>query len=121
MNSVDRSTGAWPVDEYDLESEGVFDKSDEDEDEFGLPSIAHSRRVVRKPSVELEEERHPALEKDLRLFGLGPTRRDRANSSDIAEERGPTYPAMRKNEGKILRPQYKEILKGVFNVQLCCV
>lgn len=39
--------------------------------------------------------------------------RPRANSSDIAEERGVSlYPSAKKTEGKILRPQYKDILKG---------
>lgn len=39
--------------------------------------------------------------------------RARANSFDIALERGPpSYPAAKKSEGKILRPQYKEILRG---------
>ena len=39
--------------------------------------------------------------------------RPRANSSDIAEERGPpSYPTAKKSEGKILRPQYKDILRG---------
>lgn len=45
-------------------------------------------------------------------YGLG-AGRYRANSADIAEERGtPMYPTARKGEGKILRPQYKEILRG---------
>lgn len=45
-------------------------------------------------------------------YGLG-SGRFRANSADIAEERGtPMYPTARKGEGKILRPQYKEILRG---------
>ena len=40
--------------------------------------------------------------------------RPRANSSDIAEERGvPSYALPKKSEGKILRPQYKEILRGL--------
>lgn len=40
----------------------------------------------------------------------------RANSADIAEERSSlTYPTANKSEGKILRPQYKDILKGMFN------
>lgn len=39
----------------------------------------------------------------------------RANSTDIAEERSSlTYPTANKSEGKILRPQYKDILKGTF-------
>lgn len=42
--------------------------------------------------------------------------RPRANSSDIAEERGPpSYPSAKKSEGKILRPQYKDILRGTYS------
>lgn len=45
--------------------------------------------------------------------------RPRANSSDIAMERGPpTYPSAKKSEGKILRPQYKEILRGELHAQI---
>jgi hypothetical protein len=46
-------------------------------------------------------------------LGLADFERRRANSSDIAEERGPlVYPTSKAPEGKILRPQYKEILRG---------
>ncbi|MCJ1223911.1 GTPase-activating protein [Toensbergia leucococca] len=44
------------------------------------------------------------------------TGRNRANSSDIAEERGqPNYPTSKNNENKILRPQYKDILRDPAN------
>jgi len=40
----------------------------------------------------------------------------RSNSFDIAEERNPlAYPSTKKGDGKILRPQYKEILKDPAN------
>ncbi|KAH8726438.1 GTPase activating protein-like protein GYP1 [Phaeosphaeriaceae sp. PMI808] len=59
------------------------DMFEDDEDEFGLPSIANMRRK---------------------------------DSGDIAEERGiPTYPTAKKVEGKILRPQYQEILRDPAN------
>ncbi|BCR92352.1 GTPase-activating protein GYP1 [Aspergillus chevalieri] len=49
-------------------------------------------------------------------YGLA-SGRFRANSADIAEERGtPIYPTARKGEGKILRPQYKEILRDPAHV-----
>jgi hypothetical protein len=39
-----------------------------------------------------------------------------ANSGDIAEERGiPNYPTAKKTDSKILRPQYKEILRDPAN------
>jgi TBC1 domain family member 2 len=40
----------------------------------------------------------------------------RSSSFDIAEERNPlSYPSAKKGEGKILRPQYKELLKDPAN------
>ena len=40
----------------------------------------------------------------------------RVDTGDIAEERGiPSYPIAKKSEGKILRPQYKEILRDPAN------
>jgi TBC1 domain family member 2 len=37
-----------------------------------------------------------------------------SNSADIAIERpAPSHPTAKKSEGKILRPQYKEILRGM--------
>ncbi|KAH7356308.1 rab-GTPase-TBC domain-containing protein [Pyrenochaeta sp. MPI-SDFR-AT-0127] len=67
---------------------------EDDEDEFGLPSIANMRR------------------KD----SLGSTAWRGIDSGDIAEERGiPNYPTAKKIEGKILRPQYQEILRDPAN------
>lgn len=44
-----------------------------------------------------------------------------SNSADIAIERPiPSYPIAKKSEGKILRPQYKEILKGL-SVAICII
>ena len=102
--------------EYEPDPATAFEGIDDDEDEFGLPSIATSRRAARRaggPSLELGDESRKVLEKEigqLNIRSTGP--RARANSSDIAEERGPIYPSAKKSEGKILRPQYKEILKG---------
>jgi hypothetical protein len=50
--------------------------------------------------------------------GLGPTGDGqwKVDTGDIAEERGiPSYPVAKKSEGKILRPQYKEILRDPAN------
>lgn len=89
---------------------------DDDEDEFGLPSLASMRRKKVVPSGKPKNNdlggamggNAPSLG-----FGLAANNRLRANSSDIAEERGtPMYPTTRKGEGKILRPQYKDILQG---------
>lgn len=92
-----------------------------DEDEFGLPSIATSRRRTRRagvPSlVSAEGEKNPTSANGMLLGTELSAGRVRANSSDIAEERGtPNYPTAKKPEGKILRPQYKDILRGVHHI-----
>nr|POE74397.1 gtpase-activating protein gyp1 [Quercus suber] len=108
----------WSMAENDGEDEGSF-KFDEDEDEFGLPSIASMRRKGKRiPSIKKESfgkngtgtegafasTTTPALA----VWGL--------DNGDVAEERAiPTYPSARKVEGKILRPQYKEILRDPAN------
>ena len=89
-----------------------------DEDEFGLPSIATSRRRARRgggPSlVGAEGENYSTNGNGLLLGTDLSAGRARANSSDIAEERGtPNYPTAKTPEGKILRPQYKDILRGL--------
>ncbi|KAL4974526.1 rab-GTPase-TBC domain-containing protein [Aspergillus desertorum] len=107
-------------DEDDIGEDIVFD---DDEDEFGLPSIASMRKrqsrkadvfhskTVEAPTFNPNTENRPST------LGVGlPNNRQRANSSDIAEERDiPLYPAARKGDGKILRPQYKDILKDPAN------
>ena len=46
----------------------------------------------------------------------GPSVRRYSNSADIAVERpAPSYPVPKKSEGKILRPQYKDILRDPAN------
>lgn len=84
---------------------------EDDEDEFGLPSIANMRRKGRR-------KQQPAA-KD--VSGTGKNAADSTawrgiDSGDIAEERGiPNYPTTKKIEGKILRPQYQEILRDPAN------
>lgn len=89
---------------------------DEDEDEFGLPSLANMRRKgrrqrdvkvanVKATTVPNTSATEPKL-----------TRSWSANTGDIAEERElPNYPSAKKSEGKILRPQYREILQDPAN------
>lgn len=98
-------------------------ESGEEEDEFGLPSIASLRRKRNaKP--------RPGKTKDPGGGGhLGPAVQApsatgilplpphlRSNSFDIAEQRNPlAYPSTIKGDGKILRPQYKEVLRDPAN------
>ncbi|KAJ5097543.1 hypothetical protein N7456_008264 [Penicillium angulare] len=103
-------------DDEDEDDEIVYD---DDEDEFGLPSLASMRRK-KIPSSSKSKNIDPGgavggIPGSLG-FGLSSNNRQRANSSDIAEERGtPMYPTARKGEGKILRPQYKDILQDPAN------
>lgn len=115
--------GPDDIDDDDVETEEhlEYDNNDE-EDEFGLPSITSARRAAREtPDTDLDPfgQGRWARGSDPRVLGAEPSGgRARAGSLDIAEERGgPTYPSARKSEGKILRPQYKEILKGLCHTE----
>ncbi|KAJ5929331.1 hypothetical protein N7454_007179 [Penicillium verhagenii] len=74
----------------------------------------------RDPTEEDEEDDDEIVydddEDEFGLPSLATNNRQRANSSDIAEERGtPMYPTARKSDEKILRPQYKDILQDPAN------
>ena len=101
-------------DEEDDGPENIYD--DADEDEFGLPSLTTARRKAKRIPNDKSFDPGGALR-----VSSPPDSRKRTNSSDIAEERGPpTYPTAKKSEGKILRPQYKEILRGRCNSSFAC-
>ncbi|KAF3052125.1 GTPase-activating protein [Didymella keratinophila] len=107
-----QSNNDWGADDED--GDIMFE---DDEDEFGLPSIANARRKGRR--------KEPTKDKDLGgtyahtrngLGSAGSTAWRSIDSGDIAEERGiPSYPTAKKIEGKILRPQYQEILRDPAN------
>ncbi|KAJ5150947.1 GTPase-activating protein gyp1 [Penicillium canariense] len=102
-------------DDDDDDDEIVYD---DDEDEFGLPSLASMRRKKEVPfqSKNMDPGRAMGGNPTSLGFGMAAANRQRANSSDIAEERGtPMYPTAHKGEGKILRPQYKDILQDPAN------
>jgi hypothetical protein len=124
MSNLTRSTSDWTTENGKEEAEPgehfYYDANNEahnDEDEFGLPSITSSRRAARRagdPGLDLSDQDKRANYIGISLLRPDTSNRPRANSSDIAEEREvPTYPSARKTEGKILRPQYKEILRGI--------
>ncbi|KAI9808789.1 MAG: hypothetical protein M1825_003942 [Sarcosagium campestre] len=110
-------------DEDDGEGDEVYGYDDENEDEFGLPRLANMKRKKSKRLQSTTQATDPGIGYSAFLNGRPQssgnkpnTGRRRANSSDIAEERGqPNYPTAEKNEGKILRPQYKEILRDPAN------
>jgi hypothetical protein len=87
---------------------------DDDEDEFGLPSLAGA---YQKPSKKkASSTSSAALSKTISNKSTGSGAELnlwRADSGDLAELRGlPSYPTTKPSEGKILRPQYKDILRG---------
>lgn len=113
-------------DEYEDEDEDIHYVYNEniDEDEFGLPSISSIRQKAKRiPSNRAHDPGGGSggLSNGISLLSIDqPKIRERANSSDIAEERGPPdYPAAKRGEGKILRPQYKDILRGWY--QIVCI
>jgi hypothetical protein len=105
----------WYDDDEDAVSGPQLDYND-DEDEFGLPSVARPRkpakRGTQKKSQNLGRSSEFGYEDTVSSLSVLTVAEGR-NSSDIAEERGaPSYPVAKKSEGKILRPQYKDILRG---------
>lgn len=82
---------------------------DDDEDEFGLPSVESMRKRRLAKEQQVANSTH-----NLSPVPLAPHMR--SGSFDIAEQRNPlAYPSAKKGEGKILRPQYKELLKDPAN------
>jgi hypothetical protein len=114
--SLSRETSrGWEAEEDDEDEEEELTFDDE-EDEFGLPSIVSMRRKGKR--IQRSKDKELGI-----LYGsngLSKTRTSESlwsvDSGDIAEERGiPSYPVPKKSEGKILRPQYKEILRDPAN------
>ncbi|KAL8806802.1 MAG: hypothetical protein Q9200_004904 [Gallowayella weberi] len=115
---------SWRADDandvYDADEQYQYDDNDE-EDEFGLPSLSSIRRNAKRiPATKAYNDpggtRPENNNASMKLLATDAGARPRANSSDIAEERGPpSYPTTKKSDGKILRPQYKEILRDPAN------
>lgn len=101
------------------EDDDEYGYGDDDGDDFGLPSISNMKRKTKKitkqnvsdPGANLSPFGH-GLQGG--YGGLGSRRL--SNSADIAIERPtPSYPVAKKSEGKMLRPQYKEVLRDPAN------
>ncbi len=107
----------WNVD--DAEGEDEYGYDDDDGDDFGLPSLSNMKRKSRRVAAaqgRTSEGNPPTVDATFAL-----TNRRYSDSADIAIERpAPTYPMPKKSEGKILRPQYKDILKGLPPSSLSC-
>lgn len=122
QTNSDWDTGHEKLDEDEDDTERYFYNENADEDEFGLPSISSMSREAKK-RIPNKKTNDPGGGLGKGSNGINSTLtperlngRARANSSDIAEERGaPIYPTAKQSEGKILRPQYKDILRDPAN------
>lgn len=110
INFLSNTNDDWKADEDEM-----LGYEDDDGDDFGLPSLSNMKR--RSKRIATQNNRSDPWQEALSPVGDGsfgriPARRY-SNSADIAAERpASTYPMPKKSEGKILRPQYKDILKG---------
>ncbi|KAG9234796.1 GTPase-activating protein-like protein gyp1 [Amylocarpus encephaloides] len=108
----------WNADE-EGDDDDDYGYDNDDDDDFGLPSVSSMKRKTKKPPSGNRTESGGNLASIGQALqggygGFGPRRL--SNSADIAIERpAPSYPVAKKSEGKILRPQYKEILRDPAN------
>jgi hypothetical protein len=104
----------WNADEDDDDEYGY---DNDDGDDFGLPSVASMKRKSKRATSEkLDTGGLSPWSHEPKENALGSRRL--SNSADIAIERPPaSYTSPKNSEGKILRPQYKEILRG--RLEMC--
>lgn len=112
MNFLSNTNDDWKADEED----DMMGYDDDDGDDFGLPSLSNTKRRTRKLAAQRNDSSSGLNSPGIGGSFGGLTARRYSNSGDIAIERpAPTYPMPKKSEGKILRPQYKEILRDPAN------
>lgn len=119
-NPFTASNSEWIADDDDEEDdddEYGYDVSDGDE--FGLPTMRNTKRKgkSKRKAETILTDPIPALQPWDTKSGLDYlSNRRHSNSADIAIERPKaSYLQPKKSEGKILRPQYKEILRDPAN------
>ena len=105
----------WNTDDEDGDDEFAYEN--DDGDDFGLPSVSSMKRKSKR--LEGKTETDPGGGLSPWGYGMGSGNylgsRRLSNSADIAIERPQaSHHISKKSEGKILRPQYKEILRGMF-------
>ncbi|KAG5920018.1 hypothetical protein E4U42_006335 [Claviceps africana] len=122
INFLSNTNDDWKADEDEM-----LGYDDDDGDDFGLPSLSSmKRRSKRMATKQNRASAHtnyssnssmnagpppPAVDGD---FSRASWRH--SDSADIAVERPSlSYPMPKKSEGKILRPQYKDILQDPAN------
>lgn len=113
MNFLSTTNDDWNTDDADV----VYDYDDDDGDDFGLPSLSNMRRRTKRIQDAQSKAKSTTQLPDIDSYNDGNIQSRRfSNSADIAIERpAPSYPLPKKSEGKILRPQYKDILKDPAN------
>ncbi|KAK2589460.1 GTPase-activating protein, partial [Conoideocrella luteorostrata] len=103
-------------DDWKADGDEMLGYDDDDGDDFGLPSLSNMKRRSKRIATQHRENAEtlsPALDG---RFGFGLEGRRHSDSADIAIERPSlSYPMPKKSEGKILRPQYKDILQDPAN------
>jgi hypothetical protein len=104
-------------DEDDEEDEYAYEN--DDGDDFGLPSVSSMKRKSKRIDTKVDMDPGGGLSPwgyGMKTSGSYLAPRRLSNSADIAIERPtPSHSTTKKGEGKILRPQYKEILRGIFH------
>jgi hypothetical protein len=111
MNFLSTTNDDWTVDDAD----DIYDYESDDGDDFGLPSLSNMKRRTQRKA----EQSRAQIDAGLGNPGDDAekqSRRRNSDSADIGFERPASiYPMPKKSEGKILRPQYKEILRDPAN------
>lgn len=112
MNFLSTTNDDWNADD----AGEIYDYDDDDGDDFGLPSLSNMKRRTKRMQDAQTRANAGNQPSDIDSYSGGLHSRRFSNSADIAIERPtPSYPVAKKSEGKILRPQYKEILKDPAN------
>jgi hypothetical protein len=112
MNFLSTTNDDWNADD----AGEIYDYDDDDGDDFGLPSLSNMKRRTKRMQDAQTRVNAGNQPPDIDSYSGGFHSRRFSNSADIAIERPtPSYPVAKKSEGKILRPQYKEILKDPAN------
>ncbi|KAK4191435.1 putative TBC1 domain family member 22A [Podospora australis] len=112
MNFLSSTNDDWTADEAD----DMYDYESDDGDDFGLPSLSNMKRRTRRKAEQSRAHTDDGLSHESHLAGGHERERRYSNSEDIAIERpAASYPMPKKSEGKILRPQYKDILRDPAN------
>ncbi|KAG6027289.1 hypothetical protein E4U19_002122 [Claviceps sp. Clav32 group G5] len=115
-------------DDWKTDEDEMLGYDDDDGDDFGLPSLSNMKRRTKRMATSKQNKAESQANADVKSSTnpgpipaavdskSGPGTRRHSDSADIAVERPSlSYPMPKKSEGKILRPQYKDILQDPAN------